>query len=165
LVWPTYWGLDLNITPDILEITQSVEDGFFTDQPEITVSFQDFIDQEDFYRVSFNQYRPSTDEVIDDFSYTYDASFEENNVLSDFYENEDMEVGDEFLVKVYKVSEQFYNFINVLEAQGEESFGPFSSPPVNVKGNCINTTNPDNYAFGYFRLTQVVKTSYTFVEE
>ena len=31
-----------------------------------------------------------------------------------------------------------------------------------VKGNCVNEENPDDYAFGYFRLTEVVKTSYTF---
>ena len=32
--------------------------------------------------------------------------------------------------------------------------GIFEFMPVAIKGNCINTTNPDNYAHGYFRVTQ-----------
>ena len=65
-----------------------------------------------------------------------------------------MEVGDQFAINVYKISEQFYNFIDVLETQGDSSFGPFSSPPVNVKGNCINITDENHYPYGYFRLNQ-----------
>ncbi len=41
----------------------------------------------------------------------------------------------------------------------------FDTTPVAVKGNCLNETNSDNYAFGYFRLTEVVKASYTFTED
>ena len=150
-------------SPEIIEVTQSVEDGFSTEDPEVVLTFQDFIDQDDFYRVSFYQYRPSDDnKLIDNFNHTYDASFEENNVLSDFYESEDILTNDEFQITVYKVSEQFYNFINVLEAQGEGNFGPFSSPPVNVKGNCINTTNEAHYPYGYFGLNQISVVTYTF---
>ena len=39
--------------------------------------------------------------------------------------------------------------------------GLFQATPVAVKGNCVNQTNPDNYAHGYFRLTEVNKASYT----
>ncbi len=149
-------------SPEIIEVTQSVEDGFSAEDPEVVISFQDFINQDDYYRVSFNQYRPSDNKVIDNFNYTYDASFEENNVLSDFYESDDILTDDEFQIAVYKISEQFYNFINVLEAQGDSGFGPFSSPPVNVKGNCINTTNKAHYPYGYFGLNQMSFATYTF---
>jgi len=39
---------------------------------------------------------------------------------------------------------------------------PFSSTAAEVRGNCINATNEDNYPFGYFRVTEVVKANYTF---
>jgi hypothetical protein len=39
--------------------------------------------------------------------------------------------------------------------------GIFLATPVDVKGNCINTTNPDNYAHGYFRVTQKNTITYT----
>ena len=32
--------------------------------------------------------------------------------------------------------------------------GIFESTSVDVKGNCIHTTNPDNYAHGYFRVAE-----------
>ena len=149
-------------SPEIIEVTQSIEDGFSTEDPEVVFYFQDFIDQDDYYRVDFKQYRPSTDELIDDINGTYDASFEENNVLSDFYESEDMLAGDEFQISVYKISEQFFNFINILEEQGDSGFGPFSSPPANVKGNCINTTKAAHYPYGYFGLNQISTETYTF---
>jgi len=39
---------------------------------------------------------------------------------------------------------------------------PFSSTAAQLRGNCINETDEDNYPYGYFRATEVVKTSYTF---
>ncbi len=150
--------------PEIIEVTQSIEGGFFTDTPEVNISFQDFIDQEDYYRISFVQYRQIANNVeeIDGDSYIYDASFEENNILSDYYENEDLQAGDSIDISLYKISKQFYNFIYVLEEQAGSGHGPFSSPPVNVKGNIINTTKEDHYPYGYFGLGQVSTASYTF---
>jgi hypothetical protein len=146
--------------PEIIEITQSTEEGFSTEDPEIVLSFQDFLDQDDFYRISFIQTRG--DDVLEDERYTYDSRFESNNVLSDFFESDTFKVGDQFIISVTKVSKQFYNFINVLEEQEDSGFGPFSSPPVNVKGNCINTTNESHYPYGYFGLNQISTEVYTF---
>ena len=147
-------------SPEITEINQSIENYFSSEDPEIVMSFQDFIDQEDYYRLSFLQTRD--DEIIDIANYTYDARFEENNILTDFYESDNIEANDQFVISVYKISRQFYNFINVLEEQGDSGFGPFTTPPVNVKGNCINMTNENNYPYGYFGLNQITTEEYTF---
>ena len=150
-------------SPEILEITQSIEEGFSSEDPEVAVSFNDFENQRDFYRVQFSQYRPSVDETINTDGIAYDSRFVENNLITIFYESDDLEVNDEFTILVSKISSQFYNFINVLEQQGDSS-GPFSTPPVNVKGNCINTTNESNYPYGYFGLNQISVANYTFEE-
>lgn len=147
-------------SPEINDITQSTEEGFSTDEPEINVFFDDFENQDDFYRIVFQHFRPST-EVIDTDAFTFDSRFEENNELSKFYESEDLITGDELTTSILKVSKQFYTFINVIEAQGSDG-GPFAPPPVNVKGNCINTTKESHYPYGYFGLNQISVGHYTF---
>ncbi|WP_264537857.1 hypothetical protein [Flavobacterium sp. N1736] len=37
---------------------------------------------------------------------------------------------------------------------------PFSIPPGNIRGNIVNTSDANNYAFGYFRLCEADKVSY-----
>ena len=149
-------------SPDIIGITQSIEDGFSTEDPEVVLTFNDFENQHDFYRVQFSQYRPSDDEIIDTITTAYDSRFVENNTITDFYESEDLKIDDVITINVYKISQQFYNFIHVLEEQGDAGFGAFSSPPVNVKGNCINTTKKSHYPYGYFGLNQISAENYTF---
>lgn len=151
--------------PIITEVTQSFDGGFTEEEPEINIFFQDFVDQKDYYRMVFKQFRPSINEVIGMDSFTYDARFEENNIINYFYENGDddsFEIDDEFTISMYKISEQFYNFLEVLETQADANFGPFASPPVNVKGNIVNVTNQNNYPYGYFSLNQINKAFYVF---
>lgn len=149
-------------SPDIIGITQSIEEGFSTEDPEVVLTFNDFENQHDFYRVQFSQYRPSDDEIVDTRNLAYDSRLVENNTITDFYESEDLEIDDIVTITVYKISQQFYNFIHVLEKQGNAGFGAFSSPPVNVKGNCINTTKESHYPYGYFGLNQLSVEIYTF---
>jgi len=149
--------------PTILDITQSTESGFSTEDPEVTVRFQDFVDQEDFYRIVFKQHRPSTNnELIEQETWTYDGNWEANNILEEWYESEDLISGDEIYIQIYKISSEFYTFLEVLEQQSNAGIGPFASPPVNVKGNIINTTNSENYPYGYFSLNEINSNSYTF---
>ena len=80
------------------------------------------------------------------------------------FNDEDLEVNIIFTdpeEEFYGISEQYSNFIRILIEQSGGT-GLFSSTPVPLKGNCINVSNPDNYAYGYFRLTEMVKKSYTF---
>ena len=53
------------------------------------------------------------------------------------------------------------NTFNLLINQSE-SGGPFDTTPVALRGNCTNQNDPNNFAYGYFRLTEVAKASYTF---
>lgn len=148
--------------PEIIEINQSTEEGFSDEDPEINLFFQDLLDQEDFYRIVVKQFRPDDNETVDNVYFTYDAQFEENNIISGFYESDDMEPNDEFSIFVYKISERFHNFLNILYEQGDANFGPFATPPVNVRGNCININDDENYPYGYFSLNQVSKEFYVF---
>lgn len=138
------------------EVTQSIDQGFDKDALEVNVFFTDPANIENFYILKFQQegdYLPSLFDFSDEFT--------DGNQLTIFNENEDYEIGNTVHIELLNISKQYYNYIRLLIEQSSEG-GPFSTIPAQLKGNCINTTNSNNTAFGYFRLTQVSKESYTF---
>ncbi len=52
---------------------------------------------------------------------------------------------------------QHYNYIKLFIQQSGGLGGIFTTKPRKIKANFINRTNPENCAFGYFRLTEVDK--------
>lgn len=155
------------LTPvtDITEITQSVEDGFDDEALEFTVIFTDPEDEENYYLLKTQRRGDLLPELEDG-----DDEFINGNEVSWWFEkgeDEDTDKIEEYMpgdivdVSLFGISEAYFNYIRIIIEQSEGA-GLFSSTPVPLKGNCINTTTPDNYAFGYFRVNQVVKTSYTF---
>ena len=149
-------------TPTISTVDQSVSDGFSSTEPEINTYFQDYANEENFYRIVIDQSRPSSSDTFPSEQYNYSDDFQDGALLKDFYESDDIEVGDVFDITLYSISSRFNDFLDLITEQSNSGFGPFSSPPVNVKGNCINTTNQEDYPYGYFVLTQVSHASYTF---
>ena len=64
-------------------------------------------------------------------------------------------------IRNHGISKAFYEYMNILLHQNsEEGGGPFETTPATVRGNCINETNPDNFHFGYFRLSEVDEITY-----
>lgn len=141
---------------DIDDVYQSTDQGFDKDALEVNVLFTDPAEIENFYLIKFQKqggFLPTLFDISDEFS--------DGNQMEVFYENEDFAIGDTVDIGLYGVSKQYYNYIRLLIEQSGEG-GPFATIPAQLKGNCINITNTENYAFGYFRLTQVSKESYTF---
>ena len=149
--------------PEIDEITQSIENGFSNTDPEINVLFTDPSGTENYYRISYKKTRieNGNTQVTEEYS-LYEDQFEDGNELSDFFENDDIVVNDEFQVSLIGISNRFYRYSELIQNQVNPDVGPFSTLPVNVKGNCINTTNKDNYPYGYFSLSEVDKETYTY---
>ncbi|WP_438711352.1 DUF4249 family protein [Aquimarina muelleri] len=149
---------------DNVELSQSREDGSDDEALEIKTSFNDPEAEENFYLLKFNE----RGDLFSTFINVKDE-FINGNEVSIIYEKEDdkdsntfvFEPGDVVDVEVLGISEAYYDFIGILIAQSE-GVGLFGTTPVSLKGNCVNLTNPDNYANGYFRLTEVVKKTYTF---
>lgn len=149
---------------DITELTQSSEDGFDDEVLEVNVIFTDPLEEDNYYLFRFQE-RGDLLPVLEDL----DDEFVNGNEIRWYYEKEGDEntdreefaPGDIVDIDLFGISEGYFNYIRILI---EQSGGPdlFGTIPVALKGNCINPSNPDNYAFGYFRLTQVVRASYTF---
>jgi hypothetical protein len=138
------------------KVYQSTNQGFDKDALEVNVLFTDPANIENFYLIKFRQqgnHLPVLFDISDEFT--------DGNQIEIFYENNDFVAGDIVDINLYGVSKQFYNYIKLLIEQSSEG-GPFTTIPAQLKGNCINTTTPENVAFGYFRLTQVSKETYTF---
>jgi hypothetical protein len=149
---------------DISELSQSREDGFDDEVMEINIAFMDPQSEENYYLIKLKERGDLLVELFD-----VEDEFANGNEITLFYEKQEdkdtntkeFETGDIVDVELLGISKAYYDYIGILISQSEPS-GPFGTTPVALRGNCANLTKPDNYAFGYFRLTEVVKKSYTF---
>ena len=138
---------------------------FNDDDTEVIVRFKDNGERDDFYLFDFdlNNYLVSEDKFYQgqEFEFSY------------FYDSNQVSPGDSLDIKIMGVSEEFYNYMNLLIDQSEQDFGPFETPAVTVRGNIINATEidnienfdnvnmSDNFALGYFAIVQEHKQSIT----
>ncbi len=155
----------LTAVTDITEVNQSKEKED-EDLLEINIFFPDPETEENYYLLKIQRQGDLLPTLID-----FDDEFTDGNLIPFWYEidendeesaiREPFKSGDIVDISLFGISEAYSKYMQILIEQSEGA-GLFSSTPVPLKGNCINTTTPGNYPFGYFRLTQVVKTSYTF---
>ncbi len=138
-------------------IEQNNDGGFSGEDIELKAFYTDPVDEENYYFFEFlSDLTPvPTLEV-------YEDRFTNGNQIFGFYSEEDITAGNVVRIRNYGASESFYAFMFLLLQQGsQESGGPFETQPSSVRGNCINETNPDNFPFGYFRLSEVDEVLYT----
>ncbi len=150
---------------DITSVFQSRDNGFDKDALEVNIEFNDPKDIENFYLSKFQRRGDLLQTLIG-----VKDEFTDGNKISIFYEklqNDDtgeteFVPGDIVDINLLGLSEQYYNYIQLLIQQSGGVGGPFSTTPAEIKGNCTNLTNPENYAFGYFRLAEVDTRVYQF---
>lgn len=155
----------LNAVTNITDVFQDLEDGFDDEVLEVHIVFTDPPELGNNYLFRFKK----EGELLPELEVT-DDEFVNGNEIDWWYEIDDEEEtdqvkafkpGDVVAIEMYGISEDYKNYVGILIDQ-IGGVGLFEATPVSVKGNCINQTNPENYAHGYFRLTQVNTTSYTF---
>lgn len=141
----------------INEIVQNNEGGFTGNNIEIKAFYTDTAGEDNYY---LYKYKYSNQKKLD--YYVDEDNFFQGNTFFSLSQNEDLKVGDNVEIKHFGISKKYYNYMSILlSVAGNSSGGPFQSPPATVRGNIINTTNADNYALGYFRLSEVDTQSYT----
>ena len=138
-------------------IEQKNDGGFSGEEIELKAYYTDPAEEENYYLFEFISNIPMIPTLE-----VYEDRFTDGNQIFGFYTEEDLKSGDQVTIRNYGVSKRFYEFMFILLQQGsEESGGPFETQPATVRGNCINTTNPDKFPFGYFRLSEVDEIIYT----
>lgn len=144
-----------SVTP-IDNVSQKDDGGFSGDEYEIEVFYEDPI-VKNFYLVKFfpNIYKSPSYGVSSD-------EFSNGNQKKWTFSEEDLEKGNTIAITHYGISEAYYNYMNkLISVSGGDGGGPFQTTPATVRGNILNTTNIENYAFGYFSLSEVDSRNYT----
>jgi len=138
-------------------VEQKNDGGFSGEETELKAYYTDPAGEENYYFFEFSNNFTAypTLEV-------YEDEFTDGNQIFGFYTEEDLTTGHEVTIKNHGISKAFYEYMFILLQQSsEEDGGPFETTPATVRGNCINETNPDNFPFGYFRLSEVDEILYT----
>lgn len=143
--------------PPIDKIEQEIETGIGQDEDRIDVKtfFTDPANTTDFYmtRIQTNINAIPTFRVTDD-------EFFQGNQVFDLYLNQDIQPGNFMEIRLYGISERYFNYMAILTAMAENSGGPFGTPPATLRGNVRNLTNPSNFILGYFSLSEIDKRNY-----
>jgi len=139
------------------KVEQNDKGGMAGDEIELTYYYKDNGFEYNYYLYCFNM------------KYVIYPQYEvENNEMNQgsltqvFYSHEDLEVTDDVTFKLYGISKRYYNYMaKLLLASGSEDGAMFPATPAAVRGNIINKTDSENFAYGYFRLSEVDIKNYT----
>lgn len=139
---------------DLEEVEQTENGGFSGNDIELKAYFKDPAEISNYYFFKF---------YFEDLAIQiYNDEFTNGNRTFAYFSNEDLKIGDEVNFEIQGISKRFYEYLYILSSQaGENNGGPFQTQPTTVRGNIINETNPENFAFGYFRLSQSNQLKYT----
>lgn len=147
----------LNAVPSIDKIEQKDNAGVLGTSIEVKFFYTDNGLKDDFYlyrhqlsRYAVPEYRVSSDD------------FYNGNQFFSRYSNEDIKKDDTIDFTLSAISEGYFNYLQVLlDIAGSASGGgPFQSPPATVRGNIINTTDSNNYALGFFSISETAHVLY-----
>jgi hypothetical protein len=139
-------------TVPIIDFQQETISGFGDDLVRITAFFNDPEGQGNFYLFEYN------DELNEQVDIGSDE-FTDGNRSPTIFFLEDFEVGMSAVVEIKGINQRCFNFYETLFQQSDGG-GPFDAQPATVKGNIVNTTNPDEFPFGYFRISEVFTQNY-----
>lgn len=137
-------------------IDQNNKGGEAGDEIEITFYYKDDASRANSYLNSITQpHTPFPELEVEDDEHT------NGNLMQESYSHEKLKAGDKVDIKLYGISKSYYNYMFKLILASGNDGNPFPATPSAVRGNIVNQTNSNNYAFGYFRLAEVATKSYT----
>ena len=142
----------LSVT-EITKIEQTSENGFNLDDSEVRIYFNDPSGVENYYLAQFKSNQTSIPYLE-----TLKDEFVDGN--QNFIEYEDSNIGTQLNIRLYGISETYYNYMTLL-IQQNQSDGVFQTIPSALIGNCKNVNDPKEEVLGYFRLSEVDKTNHT----
>ncbi len=137
------------------DIEQNTIDAFGDEVIEITAFYNDPPGLGDAYLY----------EYIDENNYQVDVrddEFSDGNRSPNIFFIDKEEIGTQALLTIKGIDQQALLFFETLIAQTDEAGGgPFGTQPATVRGNIVNVNDREDFAFGYFRVSQVFELEYT----
>lgn len=148
--------------PPIKTVAQSTSEIFNPNDTEITITFEDIPEKDNYYVFDFDNENYSTlaDEFFAGQEYTFSYSY-----------NSELPRGTQLEIGILGADMSFYNYMDLLLEQSEGEFELFETPVASVRGNFVDVTNIDNidsfdnverpnvFALGYFGIVQEHKMS------
>lgn len=139
---------------DLQFIEQNSNGGFGGEDTELKVYYNDPAGEDNYYFFRF-LFENLTIQIADD-------EFTDGNLSFVYFSTENLVPGENVGLEIQGISENFYEYMFILRSQaGTNGGGPFQTQPTTVRGNIVNLTNPENFAFGYFRLSETDFLQYT----
>lgn len=140
----------------ITRIVQNNLGGFDGKTIEIKAYFNDPATEDNYYLFGYKYQNP----LVNNYYAGEDTFFQGNEFFS-ASQNDELKPGDKIGITHFGISKTYSNYIKVLVSiAGSSNGAPFQSPAATVRGNIINTTDFDNYALGYFSLSQADTKNY-----
>jgi hypothetical protein len=154
----TYISSDkLYETPTIDSVEQSVLPGFGQDNVQVKFFYQDNGLENNSYLISFK----NSTALLPEYGIVEDTFFQGNQMFG-LYVSEDLKPSNALFMSVQGVSKRYANYMTkLLNIAGSSSGSPFSTAPATLRGNITNQTNPDDFPFGYFNLSEIDSRTYT----
>lgn len=125
------------------------------DQIEVKAYFTDPGNTVDYYLFRFQ----SAVTAVPEYAAVDDEFFQGNQVFA-LYLNDEMRPGQPLKIRISGISERFFNYMEKLNNIVGGN-GPFNTPGGVLRGNLVNTTQPDNYVLGYFSVAESDEWHYT----
>ena len=152
----TYTAIEkLMATPNITDIEQEDDLGLNNDQIGIKINYIDLPEVNNYYLIK----TISSVSVLPDLQIAPDE-YNQGNKIIGIYTHPDLKKDSTLNIKLFGISERYYNYMNLLIIAISGSDGPFQTTPTTVRGNIVNQTNPQEYALGYFRLGETNTITY-----
>lgn len=140
----------------ITKVEQNNQGGFSGKDIEIKTHYFDPPNTPNYYL-----YRYTYSSQVTSNYYTDEDVFFNGNEFFSISQNDEIKSGDTIEINHYGISKTYFNYMSVLVSiAGNGGGGPFQSPPATVRGNIINTTQPDNFPLGYFSLSEYDSVNY-----
>lgn len=153
----TYTAIEvMQAVTKITKVEQNNSGGFSGKNIELKTYFNDPILPSNFYL-----YRYTYSSQVTSSYYTDNDTFFNGNEFFSISQNDKIKPGDKVEINHYGITKAYYNYMSVLVSiAGNGGGSPFQSPPATVRGNIINTTQPDNFPLGYFSLSEYDSVNY-----
>ncbi|WP_462245425.1 DUF4249 family protein [Ferruginibacter sp.] len=147
---------NLILTQSLIDVEQTNDLGLNNDEIGIKVNFKDTGNQRNFYllRSDFSENPFPEYQILDD-------QFADGNKMSWLYSHKKLAQGKILNFTQFGVSENYNNYMRLLiGVSSGAGNGPFQVIPTKVRGNIINQSNTNNYALGFFRLSEMYELRY-----
>ena len=153
----------LKEVPQLTEgnITQSNDGGFTRNEIMLTLRFDANPNERNNFVLRIKASSDGVTRLFEfDDRYFPDGRFTYEILSLSSKEEEKFKPGDTVEITLFRVSETYMNYIQVLSNNSSNNAGLFSIPN-RVRGNIVNRANPQENPLGAFRVAQYSKVTYT----